>query len=88
MTQSISEKVIAIIAEQAVLDVSDVTPDRTLDDLGIDSLGMVEAVFAIEEQFDITVPFNANEAGDRDFPLKDVAAVIEAVAQLIAARAG
>lgn len=88
MTQSISEKVIAIIAEQAVLDVSDVTPERTLDDLGIDSLGMVETVFAIEEQFDISVPFNANETGDADFPLKDVAAVIEAVRHLIAAKAG
>ena len=35
--------------------------DATLEDLGIDSLGLVEAVFAIEEAFDIQVPFNANE---------------------------
>ena len=37
---SISEKVIAIIAEQAVLDPSDVTPDSTLEDLGIDITGI------------------------------------------------
>ena len=34
---------------------------QTLDDLGIDSLGLVESIFAIEEAFDISVPFNANE---------------------------
>lgn len=58
---SIQDRVIAIIAEQAVLEPSDVTLDSTLDSLGIDSLGLVELIFAIEEEFDISVPFNANE---------------------------
>ncbi|MEO0914394.1 MAG: phosphopantetheine-binding protein, partial [Pseudomonadota bacterium] len=61
MAGSVADKVIAIIAEQAVLDPSDVTMDSTLDDLGLDSLGLVEAIFAIEEQFDVSVPFNAND---------------------------
>jgi acyl carrier protein len=61
MADSVSEKVIAIIAEQAVLEPSDVSLDATLDELGIDSLGLVESIFAIEEAFDIQVPFNANE---------------------------
>jgi acyl carrier protein len=61
MADSVSEKVIAIIAEQAVLEPSDVSIDATLDELGIDSLGLVESIFAIEEAFDIQVPFNANE---------------------------
>ena len=55
------DKVVAILAEQAVLEPADVRIDATLEDLGIDSLGLVEAVFAIEEAFDIQVPFNANE---------------------------
>jgi len=62
MAESVSEKVIAIIAEQAVLEPSDVALDSTLEDLGIDSLGLVESIFAIEEAFDIQVPFNANES--------------------------
>ena len=61
MGESVRDRVIAIIAEQAVLDVSDVSMDATLEDLGIDSLGLVESIFAIEEAFDIQVPFNANE---------------------------
>ncbi len=60
MAQTIQDKVIAILAEQAVLEPGEVRLDATLGDLGIDSLGLVEAVFAIEEAFDIQVPFNAN----------------------------
>ena len=56
---SIREQVHAIIAEQAVIDVTDVADDKTLEELGIDSLGLVESIFAIEEAFDIAVPFNA-----------------------------
>jgi len=59
-TDSIRDRVIEIIAEQAVLDVSDIDTTQSLDDLGIDSLGLVEAIFSIEETFDIQVPFNAN----------------------------
>jgi len=53
---SVQNKVIDIIAEQAVLDPADVTLDSTLESLGIDSLGLVESIFAIEEAFDIQCP--------------------------------
>jgi acyl carrier protein len=83
---SISEKVIAIVAEQAVLEPSDVTPESTLEDLGIDSLGLVESIFAVEEAFDINVPFNANEPGASDFDITSVAAIIAGVETLVAAQ--
>lgn len=84
MTESIKDRVIAIIAGQAVLDIADVTPDSTLDSLGIDSLGLVEAIFAIEEAFDISVPFNANAPEQSDFDISSVAAIIAAVEGLVA----
>ncbi len=84
---TIQEKIIAIIAEQAVLDVSEVSPDSTLAALGLDSLGLVEAIFAIEEAFDVSVPFNANEPGAGGFDLTSVASVIAAVEGLLAQRA-
>jgi acyl carrier protein len=87
MTQDLQDKIIAIIAEQAVLDVSDVKLDASLADLGIDSLGLVESIFAIEEAFDISVPFNANEPGKSDFDISSVSAIIAAVEQLVAKRA-
>lgn len=85
---TVSERVVAIIAAQALLEVSDVTPDSTLADLGIDSLGLVECIFAIEEAFDIAVPFNANEPGKGDFDISSVAAIVAAVEALVRARDG
>jgi acyl carrier protein len=58
--------------------------NSTLDDLGIDSLGLVESIFAIEEAFDIQVPFNANEPNQSDFDISNVASIIAAVEKLVA----
>lgn len=80
---SVQDKVIEIIAEQAVLDVSDVTMESTLEDLGIDSLGLVESIFAIEEAFDISVPFNANEPSESDFDISSVASIIGGIEKLV-----
>ncbi|MCB1357164.1 MAG: acyl carrier protein [Maritimibacter sp.] len=79
----IATRVIEIVAEQAVLEPSDVTPDQTLEDLGIDSLGLVEAIFAIEEAFDISVPFNANDPSESAFDISSVGAITDAVAKLV-----
>ena len=87
MSDRVREKVIEIIAEQAVLEPSDVSMDMTLEDLGIDSMGLVEAIFAIEEAFDLQVPFNANEPEKSDFDISSVAAIIAAVERLISEKA-
>jgi len=79
----VKAKVIEIIAEQAVIDPSDVKLDHSLDDLGIESLGLVESIFDIEEAFDISVPFNANEPSASEFDISSVAAIIKAVEGLV-----
>ena len=84
MSSSVAEKVREIIAEQAVLETADVKPEATLEELGIDSLGLVESIFAIEEAFDIQVPFNANDPSESDFDISNVAAIIGAVEKLVA----
>jgi acyl carrier protein len=71
-----------------VLETSDVAPEKTLEDLGVDSLGLVEAIFAIEEEFDIQVPFNANEPDKSDFDISSVAAIVAAVEKLVAEQHG
>lgn len=86
MAEAIRQKVLEIIARQAVLEVGDISGDATLADLGIDSLGLVEAVFAIEEQFDIAVPFNANQPGATGFDTTSITAMIAAIEALIAAK--
>lgn len=79
---SIQDQVIAIIADQAMLEPSDIKMDNTLEDIGIDSLGLVESIFAIEETFDITVPFNANDPKASDFDISSIASIVAAVEQL------
>lgn len=83
MGMSVEDRVRAIIADQAMLDLADVTPDSTLASLGVDSLGLVEAIFAIEEAFDISVPFNANTPEDSGFDLTSVRTIALAVQGLI-----
>lgn len=78
----IGAKVIEIIAEQAMIDPSDIDLGHSLEDLGIDSLGLVESIFAIEEAFDISVPFNANEPSAGGFDISSVASIIAAVESL------
>ncbi|MFV2035783.1 MAG: acyl carrier protein [Halocynthiibacter sp.] len=84
MSDTVERKIIKIIAEQAVLDVSDVKMDTKLEDLGIDSLGLVESIFSIEEAFDIQVPFNANDPDNSGFDISSVAAIVRAVSELVA----
>lgn len=84
---TVHDKVIAIIAQQALLDPRDIEVDSPLSELGIDSLGLVEAIFAIEEAFDISVPFNANEPDRAGFDITSVGSIIAAVEGLVAQKA-
>ena len=81
---SVKDKVVQIIAGQGLLDVADVSLTATLEELGIDSLGVVESIFAIEEEFDIEVPFNANAPQESEFDISSVATIISAVETLVA----
>ena len=59
---STQDQIIAILADQALLQPSDVALDNSLEDLGIDSMALVESIFAIEEAFDISIPFATAKA--------------------------
>lgn len=86
MRGEIEEAVIAILATQLLLLPSEVPADARLDDLGLDSLGKVEAIFALEERFDIAIPFNANEPDRPDFDVSSVPSIVTGVERLIAAK--
>lgn len=86
VTDSVKDRMLAILAEQALLQPSDISMDATLADLGIDSLGLVEAIFVIEETFDVQIPFNANDPGASEFDISTVRTMVAAVEKLIAAQ--
>lgn len=83
----IADTIIAIIAENAMLQPSDLTLDTRLEDLALDSLAMVEMIFALEEAFDISVPFNANDPDRSEFDLSSVRAIVTAVEGLLSQKA-
>ncbi len=84
--ESVHARVVGILAEQAAVDAAEVKEDSSLEELGIDSLGVVELVFAIEETFDIQVPFNANDPTASEFDVSSVATVVSAIEDLIRAK--
>lgn len=54
---SVEEKVKNIIVEQLGVDMESVTPEASfIDDLGADSLDIVELVMTMEEEFDLEIP--------------------------------
>jgi acyl carrier protein len=55
--RSIEAEVKRIIKEQLDVDENDINPESTfVEDLGADSLGLVELVLAFEEAFEIDIP--------------------------------
>ncbi|GAB4272991.1 MAG: acyl carrier protein [Pararhodobacter sp.] len=87
-TEDLNARVVGILAAQALREPSGLRPTMTLEELGIDSLGMAEVVFAIEEAFDVAVPFNANTPGADLLDLRTVGSVCAAVARLVQEQRG
>jgi acyl carrier protein len=62
MANDLSDRIQSIVADQLGVESSEVTKDASiLDDLGADSLDVVELVMILEEVFDIEVPDDAVE---------------------------
>ena len=75
---------IAIIASKVQSGQSTVQPTDKLTDLGLDSFRVMEMIFDIEERFDISIPFNANDA-EPEFIT--VAEVVHAVQRIVDGKA-
>jgi acyl carrier protein len=56
MENDLAGRICNLVADQLGVDIRDVTPEASiLDDLGADSLDVVELVISLEEAFDIEV---------------------------------
>ena len=84
MNDDIEKKIISILAQQALIDEAKISLESTPADLSLDSLNIVEIIFSIEEMFDITIPFNANEPTKSAFIVDNVSTIVEGVKELIA----
>jgi acyl carrier protein len=57
MGNDLTGRICALVADQLGVDIAEITPEASiLDDLGADSLDVVELVMSLEDAFDIEVP--------------------------------
>ena len=81
----IDEKdIFEIVAKQAKVEASALTADVLLSDLDLQSIDVVELVFAIEEKFDIQVPYSPSDQETAGISFKSVGEIIVAVNKLVA----
>jgi len=74
---SVDEKLIDIIAEQLSVDKDKVVPGASfVDDLGADSLDLVELIMAMEEAFDVEI---ADEVAEKIVTVQDAINHIKSV---------
>jgi len=75
MASEIEEKVRAIVCEQLGVSESEVTPESSfLEDLGADSLDIVELVMALEEHYDLEIP---DDEAEKIRTIQDVVTYIQ-----------
>jgi acyl carrier protein len=79
----IAERIVEIIAKEAKLDASKLTLGTRLEELKIESLDLVQILFAIEDEFDVYVPYN-----DEAYKLETLGDVVDGVNRLIAEKQG
>ena len=73
---SVEDKVKKIIAEKLSVDSEEVVPEASfVDDLGADSLDLVELIMAMEEEFDIDI---SDEEAEKLLTVKDAIDYINA----------
>ena len=73
---SVEDKVKKIIAEKLSVDLEEVVPDASfVDDLGADSLDLVELIMSMEEEFDIDI---SDEDAEKLVTVKDAIDYINA----------
>ena len=80
---ALAEGVTEIIAVRAKRDPAGLQGSEWLDELGIESLEVVEMIFELEDRFGIEIPVNANNAGSE---FKTVADIVHLVEKLVAAK--
>jgi len=80
----VAADVVAVIAGKLRNERPQIKLTDKLEDLGIESLDAVEMIFELEEKFDITIPYNANDSRTEFDTVGDV---VRAVEQLVHGKA-
>jgi acyl carrier protein len=82
MSDEIAQRVLKVIATSKRIPLETVTIDSEFQQLGIDSMDAVEILFALENEFDVSIP------DDDVRNVRNVRQMCEGVEKLVAAKSG
>jgi acyl carrier protein len=78
------QDVFEIVAKQAKTEADKLTRETKLAELDLQSIDVVELVFAIEEKFDIEVPYAPGDQNAAGISFQSVGDIVDAVSKLTA----
>lgn len=55
------DRILEIVQKQVPEDMPAITAETRIEDSGIDSYGLIEIVFELEDELEIDIPYNAND---------------------------
>ena len=85
MTPSTFDAISAVLVDQFHVAAASVQPQAALDQLGLDSLALMEFVFAVEDRFDVRIPEDRLDPRQAGVTLEQLATLLDEAA---AAKAG
>ena len=81
MSDDLIQRVCRVIAATKHIPAETVTIDSEFEQIGVDSMDAVEILFALENEFDVSIPDDAARE------VRNVRSLCEGVAKLVAAKA-
>ena len=79
----LEEEVLLVLSDYLGLPVSDLKPEKSLEELGADSLDFAEILFEIEEKFDVKSPLDLPELRQK---IQSIGDVLRLTVELVAAK--
>ena len=77
MNPSTFDAIFAVLVEQFKVEAGAVRPQVALDQLGLDSLALMEFVFAVEDRFDVRIPEDRLDPRQAGVTLEQLAALLD-----------
>jgi acyl carrier protein len=81
MPDDLTQRVIGCIADAQHLDRERIFPDSTFEELGVDSLDGINILFALENEFDVSIPDDAAQG------IRSVRDMVDGIRRLVEEKA-
>ena len=80
---SIEQKVLELVGEQAGIDPKEVSLNSKFEELNLDSVAIVELVFMLEETFKISIPFEGLDESELKRNFNTVSSLVNLLEDLL-----